>query len=31
MEAGELLNIPVHDHIIIGHGSYVSLADRALM
>jgi DNA repair protein RadC len=30
-EAGELLGIRVLDHIIIGNGSYVSLADRGLL
>ena len=30
-EAGELLGIRVLDHVIIGSGCYVSLADRGLM
>lgn len=30
-EAGELLGIRVLDHVIIGRGCYVSLADRGLM
>jgi DNA repair protein RadC len=32
MEAGKLLDIPVHDHLIIGFdGAYTSLAERGLM
>lgn len=31
VEAGKLLAIPVHDHLIIGHGSYVSLCERGLL
>lgn len=30
-EAGELLGVRVLDHVIIGSGSYVSLADRGLL
>ena len=30
-EAGRLLGIPVQDHLVIGHGCYISLADRCLM
>ena len=30
-EAGELMGVRVLDHVIIGSGSYVSLADRGLM
>ena len=30
-EAGELIGIPVLDHIIIGDGQYVSLAERGLL
>ena len=30
-EAGELLGIPVVDHIVIGRGSYISMADRGLV
>lgn len=30
-EAGELLGVRVLDHVIIGNGSYVSLADRGLL
>ena len=30
-EAGELLGIPVLDHIIIGDGEYVSFAERGLL
>lgn len=30
-EAGELLCIPVLDHIVIGRGCYISMADRGLM
>jgi len=29
--AGRLLDIPVHDHIIIGHGRYVSFAESGLI
>ena len=30
-EAGELMGIRVLDHVIIGDGSYVSLADRGVL
>lgn len=30
-DAGELLGIPVNDHLVIGDGQFVSLADRLLM
>jgi hypothetical protein len=30
-EAGELLGIPVLDHVVIGHGTYMSMADHGLM
>lgn len=30
-EAGELMGVRVLDHVIIGHGCYVSLADRGLL
>jgi DNA repair protein RadC len=30
VQAGELLNINVLDHLIIGHGRYVSLKERGL-
>lgn len=30
-EAGELLGIPVLDHVVIGHGTYMSMADYGLM
>ena len=29
--AGNLLGIPVHDHIVIGHGRYVSFAETGLL
>jgi DNA repair protein RadC len=29
--AGKLLDIPVHDHVIIGQGRYVSFAEAGLM
>ena len=28
---GKLLGIPVHDHIVIGHGRYVSFAETGLL
>jgi DNA repair protein RadC len=31
VEAGELMGIPVLDHIVIGQGQHVSFADRGLM
>ena len=31
VEAGELMGIPVHDHLIIGGATYTSLAERGLM
>ena len=31
VEAGKLLGIPLHDHIIIAGGGYTSLAERGLM
>jgi len=32
VEAGRLLDVPVRDHVIVGHdGSYVSLAERGLI
>ncbi|HLF01563.1 MAG TPA: DNA repair protein RadC [Anaerolineales bacterium] len=30
VEAGRLLDIPVHDHIVIGHNRFVSLKERGL-
>ena len=30
-EAGELLGIPVIDHLVIGHGTYLSMAERGLI
>jgi DNA repair protein RadC len=30
VQAGELLNIDVLDHLVIGHGRYVSLKERGL-
>jgi DNA repair protein RadC len=30
-EAGELLGVRVLDHIVVGSGCYVSLADRGLL
>lgn len=30
-ESGELLGIPVLDHVIVGHGAFVSLKDRGLL
>ncbi|MCW5591033.1 MAG: DNA repair protein RadC [Burkholderiales bacterium] len=30
-EAGWLLDIPVHDHIIVGHESFLSFAERGMM
>ena len=29
--AGRLLDIPVHDHVIIGRGRYVSFAEAGLL
>ena len=29
--AGRLLDIPVHDHVIIGHGRYISFAEAGLL
>jgi len=29
--AGRLLDIPVHDHVIIGHGRYLSFAESGLL
>lgn len=31
VEAGELMGIPVLDHIVVGQGQHVSFADRGLM
>jgi DNA repair protein RadC len=31
VEAGRLLDFPVHDHVVIGHGRYVSLAERGMI
>ncbi len=31
VSAGRLLEIPVHDHVIIGHGRYVSFAEAGLL
>ncbi len=31
VEAGKLMGVPVHDHIIIGQNTYTSLAERGLM
>jgi len=31
VECGRLLGVPVHDHVILGHGRYVSLAERGLV
>ena len=31
VEAGKLLGIPIHDHIIIAEKTYTSLAERGLM
>ena len=28
---GKLLDIPVHDHVIIGHGRYISFAEQGLL
>ena len=30
-ESGELLGIPVLDHVIVGHGTFVSLKDRGML
>ena len=31
VEAGHLLDVPVHDHVVIGHGRYVSFAEAGLL
>ena len=31
VEAGKVMGIPVHDHVIIAGGGYTSLAERGLM
>jgi DNA repair protein RadC len=31
VEAGKTLDIMVLDHLIVGHGNYLSLADQGLM
>lgn len=31
VEAGKLMGVPVHDHIIVGQNAYTSLAERGLM
>jgi DNA repair protein RadC len=31
VSAGRLLDIPVHDHVIVGHGRYVSFAEAGLL
>lgn len=31
VSAGKLLDIPIHDHLIIGNGRYVSFADAGLL
>ena len=31
VEAGKLMGVPVHDHVIVGGEQYVSLAERGLM
>jgi DNA repair protein RadC len=31
VEAGRLLDIPVHDHVIIGRGRYVSFAESGIL
>ena len=31
VEAGKIMGIPVHDHLIIGGDAYTSLAERGLM
>ena len=31
MEAGRLLDVPVHDHVVIGRGRYVSFAEASLL
>jgi DNA repair protein RadC len=30
-EAGKILGIPLHDHLIVGGNAYVSLAERGLL
>jgi DNA repair protein RadC len=30
-EAGKILGIPLHDHLIVGGNGYVSLAERGLL
>ncbi len=31
VQAGKMLDIPVLDHVVIGHGSYRSLSEMGLM
>jgi DNA repair protein RadC len=31
VSAGKLLDIPIHDHIIVGNGRYTSFADAGLL
>ena len=31
VEAGKLMGVPVHDHLIIAENGYVSLAERGLL
>ena len=31
VEAGKLMGIPVHDHLIIGHNTFTSMAERGLI
>ena len=31
VDAGKLMGVPVHDHIIVGQNAYTSLAERGLM
>jgi DNA repair protein RadC len=31
VECARLLDLPVHDHVVIGHGRFVSLAERGII
>ena len=31
VEAGRLLDLPVHDHVVIGRGRYTSFAESSLL
>src|SRR5437667_9282367 len=30
-ECAKLLDLPIHDHVVIGHGRFVSLAERGII